>query len=94
MNPPFCMGELVGTFANSSGSIVGTPFAIGDLGTFTVPSGANQLQLGVLDYAYGDNPGSWNIQVTGIPEPTTLALVLVGMTGLGLAIRNRRPTVR
>lgn len=73
MNPatyPIYVTELVGTFANSSGQIVGTPFAIGDLATVTVPAGATQLQLGVNDNLLSDNPGSWNIQVTG-PTVTT-----------------------
>ncbi len=68
MNPelgPYYLSELVGTFADSSGEIVGTPFAIGNLGTFTVPAGATQLQLGVNDTLYQDNSGSWNIQVSG-----------------------------
>ncbi len=60
--------ELLGTFADANGQIVGTPFAIGDLGTFTVPSGATQLQLGVNDCGYAGNAGSLNIQITGIPS--------------------------
>jgi hypothetical protein len=98
MSPyPIYTAELVGTFANSSGQIVGSPFAIGDLGTFTVPTGATQLQLGVNDNWYGDNSGSWTIQVTGpaVPEPTTTALVLIGLGSFGLTIRRcRRSVVR
>ena len=42
--------ELVGTFANSQGQIVGTPFPVGEGPTvLTVPLGATQLQLGVND---------------------------------------------
>lgn len=93
MNPPYTMSELVGTFANSSGSIVGTPFAIGDLGTFTIPSGATQLQLGVMDFEYGDNSGSWTVKVAQVPEPTTTALVLFGLGGLGLTVRQCRKSV-
>jgi hypothetical protein len=81
MNPalgPYSMSELVGTFANSSGSIVGTPFAIGNLGTFTIPTGATQLQLGVMDFGYGDNLGSWTIQVSQVPEPATWSLLALG----------------
>jgi len=92
---PIFGSELVGTFANSSGQIVGTPFAIGNLGTFTIPAGATQLQLGVNDVGYGDNGGSWNIQITQVPEPTTTALVLIGLGGLGFAARQyRRSLVR
>jgi hypothetical protein len=54
MNPatyPIYISELVGTFADNSGQIVGTPFAVGDLGTFTVPTGATQLQLGSMTFS-------------------------------------------
>jgi hypothetical protein len=99
MNPatyPIYQAELVGTFAGSGGQIVGTPFAIGDLGTFTIPTGATQLQLGVNDNNFIDNAGSWNIQVTQtVPEPTTTALVLMSLVGFGLATRRcRRSAVR
>ena len=96
MSPyPIYEAELVGTFATSSGQIVGTPFAIGDLGTFTVPTGATSLQLGVDDNWFGDNSGSWAIQVTGaaVPEPTTTALVSFGLAALGLATRSCRKSI-
>jgi hypothetical protein len=92
MNPatyPIYAGELVGTFANDSGQIVGTPFAIGNLGTFTVPNGATRLQLGINDTLLADNSGSFSIHVTGIPEPTTIALVLLSVVGMGLVARRR-----
>ena len=94
MNPstyPIYGGELVGTFADSTGQIVGTPFAVGLSGTFTIPVGATQLQLGVNDDLFGDNSGSWNIQVTGIPEPTTWSLLALGIVTIlgGRRIRRR-----
>jgi len=92
MNPatyPIYAGELVGAFANNSGQIVGTPFAIGNLGTFTIPNGATRLQLGINDTLLADNQGSFSIQVTGIPEPTTIALVLMSLVGIGLVARRR-----
>jgi len=46
---PIYSSELVGTFADSTGAIVGTPFAVGDSASLTVPAGASQLQLGVND---------------------------------------------
>jgi hypothetical protein len=58
------LGELVGTFATSAGAIVGTPFAIGDAATEQVPAGAVQLQLGINDWKYSDNAGSFSISVT------------------------------
>lgn len=88
---PYYVSELVGTFAGNNGQIVGTPFALGDFGTFTVPTGATQLQLGVNDITYWDNQGSWNIQITGVaaPEPTTIALVLMSLLGFGLLVRRK-----
>jgi hypothetical protein len=68
MNPtvPVYLTELVGTFANN-GVIVGVPFAIGDgPTTVPVPSGANQLLLGVNDNLYGapsPNQGSFVVEV-------------------------------
>ena len=92
---PIYASELVGTFANSSGQIVGTPFAIGNSGTFVIPTGASRLQLGVNDVGYGDNSGSWTIQISQVPEPTTAALVLTSLVGFGVATRRvRRTAVR
>jgi hypothetical protein len=93
MNPssyPIYTGELVGTFANSTGQIVGTPFAVGNLGTATIPVGATRLQLGVNDDLFGDNSGSWNIQVTGIPEPATWSLLALGIVAILGGCRVRR----
>ncbi len=50
------LGALIGTFATSSGQIVGTPFLVGN-GPLTVtdPVGATQLLLGLNDNLYADN---------------------------------------
>jgi hypothetical protein len=104
MNPatyPINLGELVGTFANSGGAIVGTPFAIGDgPDSVTIPTGATQLQLGVNDDRFGDNTSSWSIQVSGpgptlsgVPEPNAVALCGFGLVCLGfVAYRRRAPS--
>lgn len=64
---PVYASELVGTFANN-GTIVGTPFPVGDgPATFVIPEGANQLLLGVNDDCYDDNTGSWTIGVSYAP---------------------------
>jgi len=68
------LAELVGTFANN-GVIVGTPFAIGNgPRTLTIPTGANELLMGVVDNNYGDNGGSVGVSVT---ELFTIGNVLV-----------------
>jgi len=66
MNPVGYVSELVGTFTDNGGSIIGTPFALGDgPTTLTVPVGATQLQFGVDDDQYYNNAGSWVIQLSG-----------------------------
>lgn len=102
MNPatyPINLGELVGTFADSSGDIVGTPFAIGDgADAVTIPAGATQLQLGVNDDRFADNTGSYSVRVSGpgpvasgVPEPGTAALCGFALVGF-LACRRRGNT--
>jgi hypothetical protein len=81
---------LIGTFTDSSGVIVGTPFAPGD-GPFkvAVPGQASFLSLGVNDNIFSDNSGGWDIKVAGlgspVPEPSTWAMMLLGLGTLGLA---------
>lgn len=63
----------------------------GDWGTFTVPTGAPQLQFGVNDNEYSDNSGSWNIQITevAVPEPSSLLLLGLGLSVLVFSHRRR-----
>ena len=88
---PVYYSELVGTFADSGGNIVGSPFPVGLSATETVPTGASQLQLGVNDSQYSDNVGSWNVQVSNsVPEPASLGLMSVGAMALLARRRNCR----
>jgi hypothetical protein len=98
MNPstyPIYLSELVGTFADASGDIVGTPFAIGD-GPFTiaVPNGASQIQLGINDDIYIDNLGGFNVDVSGqgltaTPEPGSLLLLGTGILSMAGMLRRK-----
>jgi hypothetical protein len=85
------LNELVGTFADASGVIVGTPFTIGD-GPLTelAPAGASALQLGINDNEYHDNTGFLNISVAPAPEAASWAMMLVGVGIVGTLMRIRR----
>lgn len=79
---------LMGTFADSNGVIVGTPFEIGNFRVLTVPDGASRLQLGINDDVWGDNHGSFNVSI--VPEPNAAILVAFGLLGLGVRRRTTR----
>lgn len=77
---PIYMVELVGTFADTSGSIVGRPFPVGDGPlALRVPPGATQLLLGINDCVFSDNAGAFNVSITGLhpayqgPAPSQLS---------------------
>lgn len=93
---PAYADELVGTFADSSGQIVGTPFKIGDSRSLTVPAGATRLQLGINDTAFSDNAGSFNLSISAAPAASAVPLppaawpVLAVIGGIGLVFAIRR----
>lgn len=85
--------ELVGVFTDANGVIVGNPFVVGDGPTSrAAPAGASFLNLGVNDNEYHDNTGSLSISVVqaAVPEPGTWAVMLIGMAGMGAALRRGR----
>lgn len=89
---PTYLDELVGTFTNSSGAIVGTPFAVGDNASVIIPTGATQLQLGINDDILSDNSGSFTVNINGpaaVPEPCSLVLVGLGSI-LAICLGRRR----
>ncbi len=71
---PIYWMELVGTFADDRGQILGTPFKIGNGPVnASVPSGATRLQLGSNYYDYGNARNYFTpltASVTGPPPPT------------------------
>jgi hypothetical protein len=87
--PDINLMELVGTFADSSGKIVGTPFFVGSDRTRIVPVGATRLQLGINDDVYNDNGGSFLVSVANVPEPGAGLLVLFGLGVLVLVGKRR-----
>jgi hypothetical protein len=54
---------LMGTFADDSGVIVGTPFEVGNFRILTVPAGATRLQLGMNDDHWSDNVGEFTVLI-------------------------------
>jgi len=56
---------LIGTFTNSKGVIVGSPFFVGNGPTnITVPEGSEQLQLGINDNLFRDNSGLFIVKIS------------------------------
>ena len=87
---------LMGTFADSTGAIVGTPFEVGNARSIVIPVGATRLQLGLNDDIFADNTGALNLTISGpnpvvvpptVPVPGTL--VLLGL-GLPMLLNRRR----
>ena len=55
---------LIGTFADSKGVMVGSPFFVGNGSVnLTVPEGAKQLQLGINDNLFRDNSGLFIVKI-------------------------------
>jgi hypothetical protein len=85
--------QLLGTFANASGVIVGSPFALGNGPTLKViPAGATQLLLGFNDGWYNDNGSGINVKVTeiaAVPEPESYAMLVAGLGLLAFFARRR-----
>jgi len=70
---------LVGTFTDSDGKIVGSPFEIGNGPiTLKIPSGATRLQLGINDDIFYDNEGSFTIKIEGAAVPIPCTIWLLG----------------
>lgn len=73
----------------------------GDVQTFIVPTGATRLFLGVTDEGGNfDNSGtivatiSESGSVTGTPEPSTWAMMLLGFCGLGFMAYRKKSATR
>ncbi|MBN9062213.1 MAG: PEPxxWA-CTERM sorting domain-containing protein [Rhizobiales bacterium] len=66
---------------------------VGGAVTFTLAT-AQAVNFFVLDYPYGDNSDGVSLNVTssiasGVPEPSTWAMMLIGLAGLGVSSRRK-----
>ena len=89
---------LIGAFADASGTVVGTPFVVGNGGVFAAPTGAAELLLGINDNHYADNLGALTVSVgtlSSVPLPAAApmfgaALLALGAVGYGVTRRAAR----
>lgn len=96
----FDNGVLLGTTSNPTpdttvnvGECISCALASNEFshGTFTLGAGTHSL-TGVQDGVINFGDGDFEI-TTGVPEPTSWALMLLGFGGMGAAIRSRRRAV-
>ena len=82
--------SLVGTFTNSSGSIIGSR-SRWEWGLSTaVPTGATRLQLGINDDFFLDNQGSFTVAVSGARAVTLRPLSTFNLTQ-AVTLRPKQP---
>ncbi len=81
--------------------LTGDGTGTGDLQTFFVPTGATRLYLGIIDDGgYFDNTGAYLTTIdavlptatgpAGVPEPTSIALLGIGVAGLAATRRRSK----
>jgi hypothetical protein len=70
----------------------GAFFLIGT-GPTTISGLSGAVYAGFWDSYYPDNSGSQTLQIALVPEPAAWALLLAGVSALGMALRARRTAV-
>lgn len=93
---------LAGAYTDAAGNVISDNqvFKIGASDILTAPSGAARLYFGLPDaYSfngssgfYADNSGSLQVSVSGVPEPSSWALMIAGLGLIGGMLRSRRKT--
>lgn len=66
---PARLNQLMGTFVDGDGRVVGKPFLIGARAKATVPRGAMAILLGLNDDIFSDNDGQLRV-IVNLPDPT------------------------
>jgi hypothetical protein len=90
LTAPF--GSLVGSFGAGDFFLIGTSFS------GVAPAAGGELLLWYFDENQGDNTGhitatitTNSIVISGVPEPSTWAMMLLGFAGIGfMAYRKRK----
>jgi hypothetical protein len=72
----------------------GTPPGLGNFSTYTVLYHATQSDAGAqigINLASTGSQGTFdNVRLDAVPEPASLALIGLGLTGIGLLVRRKR----
>jgi len=91
--PDILLGSLMGTFdANPTSS--SEFFEIG-AGATIKPTVTETLYVAIDDTAYSDNDAGYSVALTAVsaaPEPAAWAMMLLGLGGVGMAMRLSRRT--
>ncbi|MES2059143.1 MAG: hypothetical protein V4564_24590 [Pseudomonadota bacterium] len=61
---PVKLNQLIGTFIDADGRIIGKPFAIGESAEVEIPVGALAIALGINDDIFSDNSGVLDVVVS------------------------------
>jgi hypothetical protein len=85
-------GTLMGTF-NASPTSPSDYFIIGNSTNVTIAF-ASTLYALVNDTYYANDVGSYDVEVTPVPEAASWALMLAGFAAIGGAMRRRRNNIR
>lgn len=83
--PGAAYGVLTGEWSTGGGW-----FVIGASDKITAPTTGADLKHSVNDSSYPDNGGKFVVNVAAVPEPATWAMMLLGASGVGFALRFSR----